>query len=579
MVTTNSFEFADTQTTLKISTNNASINIIKKDEDSGEVISNTTFSLYNIEGTEIATATTDTNGKAKFTNLYPGTYKIKEKKSNKDYVLSVDSKNVTVKYGETFTTEFTNQKKTGKIKIIKVDKDNHEIKLEGVKFEILDKNNKVIQTLTTNKNGEAISNELRIGEEYTVKEKSTRSEYILSNKTEKVTLKENEIKTLTFENEIKKGQMKIVKVDKDNNEITLEGVTFEILDEKGNVVDNLKTDEKGEATSIKLPTNQRYTIIEKQTKKGYIKTNKKYNVELVQNEVITVTVENEKEKGNLKIQKVDKDNNKIVLSNVGFDLYSEEFKKTIGTYFTNDDGEIIINDLRIGRYNLIEKVTGKWYNLGTDTNVEIKGDETSQVKIENEIKKGKIRVIKVDKENNEIKLQNVEFDIIDSNGNVVQHLITNKKGEAVSIELPINQKYTIKETKTQEQYVLDKQPQTVTLDENKIKDITFENELKKGKIEIYKTDSEDNTIKLKGVEFEVLNSSDEVVEKIITDENGYATTSELLVGEYKIKEVKTDDIHILNDEVINVEVKQDLTQTLNITNDRIVVRKLPKTGM
>ena len=68
-------------------------------------------------------------------------------------------------------------------------------------------------------------------------------------------------------------------------------------------------------------------------------------------------------------------------------------------------------------------------------------------------------------------------------------------------------------------------------------------------------------------------------EKIITDENGYATTSELLVGEYKIKEVKTDDIHILNDEVINVEVKQDLTQTLNITNDRIVVRKLPKTGM
>ena len=304
MVSANSFELADTQTTLKISINNANIEIIKKDEVTGEVIPETTFALYNLEGKEIATATTDINGKATFTKLYPGAYKIKETKSNKDYVLSVDEKNITIEYGDTLKIEFTNQKKTGQIKVIKVDKENNEIKLKGV-----------------------------------------------------------------------------------------------------------------------------------------------------------------------------------------------------------------------------------------------------------------------------------EFDILDKEGNVVQHLVTNNKGEAVSKELPVNQEYTIKETKTQEKYVLDKGPQTVTLEENKITEIKFENELKKGKIEIYKTDSEDKTIKLKGVEFEVLNSADEVVEKIITDENGYATTAELLIGEYKIKEVKTDNTHVLNDEVITVEVTQNLTQKLNITNDRIVIKKLPKTGM
>ncbi len=33
--------------------------------------------------------------------------------------------------------------------------------------------------------------------------------------------------------------------------------------------------------------------------------------------------------------KVDKDNHKISLGNVEFDLYSEEFKKVIGTYRTD----------------------------------------------------------------------------------------------------------------------------------------------------------------------------------------------------------------------------------------------------
>ena len=67
--------------------------------------------------------------------------------------------------------------------------------------------------------------------------------------------------------------------------------------------------------------------------------------------------------------KVDKDYNKIVLGDVLFDLYSEEFDKVVGSYRTNVNGEIYIENLRIGNYSLIEKETNRWYNLAEDTDV------------------------------------------------------------------------------------------------------------------------------------------------------------------------------------------------------------------
>ena len=67
------------------------------------------------------------------------------------------------------------------------------------------------------------------------------------------------------------------------------------------------------------------------------------------NKITEVTLENEHKKGNLKVYKVDKDNHRITLGNVKFDLYSEEFKKVIGTYTTDVNGEIYVEGLRTRR--------------------------------------------------------------------------------------------------------------------------------------------------------------------------------------------------------------------------------------
>ena len=132
-------------------------------------------------------------------------------------------------------------------------------------------------------------------------------------------------------------------------------------------------------------------------------------------------------------------------------------------------GEIYIENLRTGNYSLIEKNTGKWYNLAEDTNVKVEWNETTETTIENELKKGRVKVIKVDSENNEIKLQGVEFEVLDKDGNVLETITTNEQGEAYTSRYAIRdyEKLYLHETKTNEFYKLnDKQVEVELMNEN-----------------------------------------------------------------------------------------------------------------
>lgn len=179
-----------------------------------------------------------------------------------------------------------------------------------------------------------------------------------------------------------------------------------------------------------------------------------------------------------------------------------------------------------------------------------------------------MKVIKNDKDNSDIKLDGVEFDLLDKEGNVVKHFVTNEKGEAV-IEGINTGEYTLKETKTKEEYKISLENKDVTIKWNEESVITISNEKKKGQIEVVKVDGENNSIKLKEVEFEVLDSNDNVIEKIKTDENGIAKTSLLPIGTYFLKEISTDDKHILNDKKIETIVKEDVTTSVIVENERI----------
>ena len=271
-----------------------------------------------------------------------------------------------------------------------------------------------------------------------------------------------------------------------------------------------------------LPIDDTYTVIEKKTLANYLLNTENVTITLKENQITNITFTNKHKQGNLKVYKVDKDNNRIGLGNVIFDLYSEEFDKIIGTYNTNANGEIFINNLRTGNYKLFEKITNTWYNLNTtETTVEIEYEKTTEEIIENELKKGQVKVIKRDLDNNEITLEGVKFNVLNEKGILLETIVTDKNGEAFTSKYPVRdyEKLIIKEVETLEDYVLQDNPQTVELKANEIIDVTFTNELKKAQIRIIKIDKDNNDIKLAGVKFNIYDEANNLIQTLVTDKN------------------------------------------------------------
>ena len=182
-------------------------------------------------------------------------------------------------------------------------------------------------------------------------------------------------------------------------------------------------------------------------------------------------------KSSLKIVKVDKDT-KRPIAGVKFSVKYKD-GTNIGTYTTDENGVIYIENLHQGEIIVKELENNKFYNISKNEYiVELNYNESKNIEIENEIKKGNIKIIKVDADNNEIKIEGVKFNIFDENGNLITTVITNDKGEADICNLPINHKYIIKEVESAKDYILSEDVITVELNENEVKNIIFENKRK-----------------------------------------------------------------------------------------------------
>lgn len=565
------------------------LKVYKVDDKNQKIaLGNVEFDLYSHEFNKvIGTFYTDVNGEILVENLRVGNYSWIEKTTNKWYDLAENTE-VEVIWNTTVETTILNKLKQGRIKVVKVDKDNNEILLAGVKFQVIDDKGNVLETIVTNEMGEAITAEypVRDFENLSLKEIETLKEYKLNDEVIQLTLKANETVVKTVENEVKKGQIKIVKVDKDNNEIKLEGVIFEVLNEKGEIVETLITDKNGEAITKRLPITSTYIVREKETLKEYKLNMDEIKVKLQEDEIKTLTFANELKKAQIKVIKVDKENHKIKLKDVQFEVYNSK-GELVDTIITNEKGEAITKKLPINdTYSLKEVKTDKYYKLNTDITIidltkyidNYEENIIESITIENQIKKGQVKVVKVDKDNNKIKLEGVTFEVLDETGKVVDTLVTNANGEATSIPLRINQKYTLKEIKTQEIYELNEELIIVELEDNKITNKTITNELKKAQIKVIKVDKENYKIKLKDVEFEVYNSNGELVDIIITNENGEAVTKRLPVNDnYSLKEVKTDKYYKLNTDITIIDLTKYIgNYEKNIVEATIIENQVKK---
>ena len=311
VVTAGEFATATTEETLNIKVNKASIVLNKVQEDTDIPVPDVKFGLYK-DKKLVQEKTTDKNGKIKFENLYPGKYILKEIEANEDYILDTTEHELELKYKEEKEITVSNKLKPGQVKVIKVDSENNEIKIEGVKFQVLDKDGKVLEEITTDEKGEAITQKysLKQYEEIYLKEIETDSNYVLNDEITEVKLEANRVKNIQIENEKIKGKIKIIKTSKDDNIITgqkagslLEGVKFEIYNSKNKLVEKLTTDKNGVAISKDLEKGD-YKIKEIETNKYYYLNEKNINVTIEKDkEVVSVSITNESQNPNIDIEK------------------------------------------------------------------------------------------------------------------------------------------------------------------------------------------------------------------------------------------------------------------------------------
>ena len=325
-------EVVATFTSLNIDPYKSILKIVKTDDEKIPV-AGAVFNLKYEDGTNIGNYTTDNNGTISVTKLKQGNVIATEVSVPSKYVLDSSSKYVHLEYNSSSTLNVINNLKRGNLKVIKVDKDNNEIKIPNVEFQLLNSSKKVIGTYITDKNCEIHVDGLKIGN-YTLKETKSNSNYYPLGKDIVVTIEADKTTTKIIENEYIKGQIKVIKVDSDYNEIKIADAEFQIIDSNNKVVETIKTSSNGIAITGDLRIGK-YKIREIATGEDYILDEGNKEVTIEKDKTTEVVIENLHKKGNVKVFKVDADNNKVVLGNVKFDLFSEEFNKVIGTYTTD----------------------------------------------------------------------------------------------------------------------------------------------------------------------------------------------------------------------------------------------------
>ena len=412
---------------------------------------------------------------------------------------------------------------------------------------------------------------------------------------------------------------------KDDGSYDFTNATLIVLTEDGKT--EMFTDERGYACSIPIPYG-RYIVRETTTPHNFMPVDDFIVTVTENSstpQVWRVLLDDEF-KAKLKIVKQDDETKQpVLLANTEFKVYDLDAKKYVEqvttypntvvhkSYFTDENGYLILPEsLKCGNYRIEEVRAPDGYTQNTQY-VEIKvdkntayqmdsvsGDAIITVTYENHPVKGKLVIhksgetlksFKKDFVYEEASLEGAEFEIyaaediftpdhqVDEQGNrhviyakdtLVKTVTTNKNGEAVIKDLPLG-KYRVKETKAPAGFVLNPDSQEVAFiykDQNtpEIEEkLEFSNERQKVELSVEKRDAETGKA-LKGATFglynkEAISSGDKVIVKadtllqeITSNEKGKAAfTLDLPLGRYYVKELQAPAGYVSSDEILEFD--------------------------
>ena len=302
--------------------------------------------------------------------------------------------------------------------------------------------------------------------------------------------------------------------------------------------------------------------------------------------------------GSLKLRKTDKGGK--LLDGAVFHVSGNGYDKDV----TVANGEITVNELPIGDYTVTEKTAPNGYLVNVAPfKATVSAGQTAETTITDEAPTGKISIRKSDSKGNvqgEASLEGAEYTVYGADSQEVGKITTDKDGNG-SLENLVLGTYTVKETKAPEAYDLDWNTYTVELtykDQNTaiiLGNVDSKENVKTGKIEIKKTDTEGNP--LKSGEFGIYANADmyigdtlykkgQLVVSIKTDDSGVARSDDLPYGSYYVKEISAPtqedgNSHnfVLSDDTQYVKINgKNKTDTVTFVDKKVTASKTTITG-
>ena len=394
----------------------AKLKVTKVDSESKLplLVSNITFKIYDEDHNkyvcqtvtypkkeEICEFKTDENGV--FITPYElitGNYSLEEITSPDGYLLNdsklsfrLDDETPLIQddeYGDYFEIKYENQQIKGQVvinkngeelKITDIGFDYEPIPLKNVKIALyaaeeiktLDgvvhyQKDELVKELTTSSDGKVTFSDLYLGKYY-VKETKTLNNYLLDDKTYDVELKSEDnktevvITTIKLLNYLKKGHLEFTKTDLVNGEV-IPNTKIEIFTENDELIYSGITDDEGIVKIDNLPLGK-YYIIETEPSTGYVITEEKVYFEIKENgEIVKAEMTNKPIIGTLEFSKIDFSTSEP-LPNTKIEIYNDK-DELVFEGITNEEGKIVIEELRYGRYYILEKEAPEGYILNTE---------------------------------------------------------------------------------------------------------------------------------------------------------------------------------------------------------------------
>ena len=510
------------------------LRIEKIDASTGASLAGAKIQIKHIESGATYTGTTGTGGSYTFTELKPGAYEIRELSAPEGWQRDSQTYTTTVVAGDCVTYTLKNEALPG-LKIIKYDRESHET-MPGVTFRIW-RDGELLGDYETDALGEILRTDCRPGT-YRVQEVDTGDSGHLADSTpQEIELKAGDsIKELYFFNDQKPG-IWLVKVDSANPSKVIPNAKFRIEAVDGSFGPaEFVTDQNGEIDLSELPTGA-YVVTELDCP-GYIIDEAQRIIQLEANQTARFVFTNSVQPS-LHLIKLSADGSR--LAGVTFRIAKIEDGSRYLDRTTDENGEILISGLEPGVYSVKElDTTSDHISDPVERHVELFPGKTSTIILENDIRPN-LTVVKRDADTGE-PVPDTVFLVEAADGHSVDEIKTGADGTA-TLENLLPGVYQISEKSVPSPYLMDAEPQLVTLYPNRNHTVYFENH-KKPTLTIQKVDSITGS-PIRGAKFQLWYGSNGTdtgelnnLGTYFTDASGQIVLEGLRDGWYRVTELE-----------------------------------------